>query len=156
MPFLPPKHQQHDQAAQRFVQGWRFASDRLLAGAFIDPAHFVRVVDEMRLTTDHVSTLAHGAIFEFLTEVGRDGIRTDNVDLIVNAVVDFYVVEPDDIRTIAYSYGTSTNMLTFGRWCWEYGTRARLYRQCGRALSDPRPIGEVAQELLQEVVEHVG
>lgn len=136
--------------ARRFVDSWAETCDLFLSAGFISPARFAEVVRELRLATADMPDDLRRRLFVLVgvaADVGLDDLQSKTEDILCAFAPD----ESDDVRRISYSAGTDVNIHTYAKWVSEHAARALVFRSARNALTDPRPIGEIVAELLQEV-----
>lgn len=133
-----------------FASSWTYAADLLLGSGFISPRRFVRVVDELDLRLHDMPDDTRKRVFVMLVEAAHVGIS--DLQVLVDDVLPWFPSgECGEIRRIAMSDGSGVNTKTFGRWVREHALRARFHRRSREALTDLRPISQLARELLEEI-----
>ena len=140
--------------AQRFVGSWAEACDLFLSSALIAPGRFAEVVRELRLSAADLPDDLRRRLFVLLgvaADIGLDDLQSKTEEILCAFAPD----EANDVRRISFSAGTDVNIHTYAKWVSEHAARARVFRGARSVLTDARPIGELAAELLEGIA-HVG
>ena len=137
------------QLHQPFVNEWEFWTDRFLSTAFRDPPRLYRLAESIGLDAGFMPDVTTAGIFEFLHEMGSEGLVCD-ATLVVDAIVKHYGFSRQYVEEVCFAFGFgSVGLEWYGTKVREFGVRARLSRQCGVFVTDARPLGELVQEVLE-------
>lgn len=143
--------------AVAFGVTWTDTADLVLAAGFLHPAEFVKVVDELRIRNDCWPDALRLWTFKVLCEAGDIGINANMAEHL-HDVIDgkrFIELWPDvdhlDVDWIAHTTWHTRDLRTHGLWLRDFAARVRVYKLSRDVLSNTQPIGEIIEELVQNV-----
>ena len=130
----------------------------VLAAGFINPAGFVKVVDELRIRNDCFPDDLRLWTFKVLCEAGDLGIRSNMAEHL-HDVIDgkrfielWQRVDHIEVDWIAHTTWHTRDLRTHGRWLLDFATKVRVYKLSRSVLSDARPVSEIIEELVRNAV----
>ena len=149
---------QHQRTVERTLQlhrpfsdDWYKYASRFLSCGFANPQRLRRFAEATGIGPEFMPDATAAGVFEFLCELGSEDLVCHK-ELIVDAIVAHFGFNRKDLLELCYAWGGGeVGLEEFGRQAWDHGMRWHLSRQSQTFLNDPRPIGVVARELLEEV-----
>ena len=149
-----------------FLGEWCRVADWFLACGFRNPPKLSRVVDHLDLDDSAMPEPTRKVLLRYIEALGFgrfvDGSpRTDDED---DGLIDVLLwalrregvpADADHVREIVHAHGTDLSIWDAGRAVQECRARYELFAQSEWWLDDPRPIGDVVQQVYQDVTRRV-
>ncbi|NOT02794.1 MAG: hypothetical protein HOP29_19505 [Phycisphaerales bacterium] len=141
---------------QWFVTGWQSAAERLVSSAFQSPAELKAAADAagVRETDlpDYIQRDAFAFGYVYGSEFPNATFTIADTERAIDFVTRGFGLRRDDVAAMAWCTPSAALAGHYAAIVREYSLRASLYRAAERCLADPRPIAEIARELLSDAV----